>query len=104
DLGLNDFRVDLANFIKTYGEIKNLPQGLHALTRAEEHAQKGMIFVLRNINSTVNIDKLNRLHPYYIVYIDLDGNIINSHLEPKRILDTLRYVCKGQMEPIHDVC
>jgi hypothetical protein len=43
------------------------------------------------------------LHPYYLVYVDDNGNLVNNHLEPKNILDVLRSSCKGQKEPIKEV-
>ena len=104
DLGLNDFRVDLSNYIKTYGKLRNIPEGLHAVTKADNNFKKGVIFVLKNINSSINIDKMNRLHPYYIVYIKDNGELVYSHLESKKILDALRMLCKKKKEPLTDVC
>lgn len=104
DLGLTDFRVDLSNFIKSYGKIKNIPEGLHAVSRSVTSMKKGVIFVLKNVNSTVNIDKMNRLHPYYLVYLDENGAVVNGHLESKHTLDVLRLLCKEKTEPIVDVC
>ncbi len=31
DLGLNDFRMDLLQYIKQNGELSNLPNGMHAV-------------------------------------------------------------------------
>ncbi|RYY50609.1 MAG: ATP-dependent helicase [Chitinophagaceae bacterium] len=105
DLGLNDFRVDLANYIKEYGEIRHLPEGLHAVVPAAADAlEPGAIFVLKNVNSSVNIDKMNRLHPYYLVYIAADGTVEYGHGEPKRILDAFRLLCKGKKEPFRELC
>ena len=104
DLGLNDFRVDLANMIKTYGELSNIPEGLHAVAKSSNILQKGVIFILKNINSSININKLNRLHPYYLVYIDEDGGLIQGHVESKKILDAMRMLSKGQNKPLEDVC
>src|SRR5690606_3434738 len=39
DLGLNDFRVDLSNYIKSYGEIANSPEGLHAVVKSTNSLQ-----------------------------------------------------------------
>jgi len=47
---------------------------------------------------------LNRLHPYYIVYLRNDGSIVSSHVEPKKILDAMRMASKGIDEPITDLC
>ena len=104
DLGLNDFRVDLSNYIKEYGTLKNIPEGLHAVTKSTENLPEGVIFVLKNINSQINIDKLNRLHPYYLLYLSKDGTLIHNHIAAKKILDKLRLLCKGHKEPIYDLC
>lgn len=104
DLGLNDFRVDLSNLIKEYGELSNIPEGLHAVVKSNSVLQSGVIFVLKNVNSSVNINKLNRLHPYYLVYMKMDGAIILNHVESKKILDAIRMLCKGETQPIQDVC
>nr|MBF6608384.1 ATP-dependent helicase [Flavobacterium sp.] len=103
DLGLNDFRIDLSNYIKTFGKLKNIPEGLHAITEASHGLDRGVIYILKNINSSVNIDKLNRLHPYYLVYIKLDGTVVYSHIDAKKILDILRLVAKGKKEPLLDL-
>ena len=106
DLGLNDFRMDLMAYVEQYGEPKNVATGLHAVVPANEGIglQKGVIFALKNINSGVNIDQQNRLHPYYLVYISNQGEIIADHLEIKYLLDLVRSSCKNQDQPIRDVC
>ena len=104
DLGLNDFRVDLTNFIKSYGELQNIPEGLHATVNASEILPPGAVFVLKNVNTSVNINKLNRLHPYYLVYINSNGQLFQSHVESKKILDAMRLLCKGIKEPLLEIC
>ena len=104
DLGLNDFRIDLSNYIKTFGELKNVPEGLHAVTAVKPNTEKGVIFILKNINSQINIDKLNRLHPYYLVFIKETGEIIYNHADAKKTLDSIRLVCKGINEPLVELC
>lgn len=102
DLGLNDFRMDLLNYVKDNGEVRNVPNGMHAVVPAKPtiglHA--GVIFTLRNINQSVNVNQHNRLHPYYLVYIDRSGQVIHDHTEVKRLLDLARTCCKGQDTPI----
>lgn len=104
DLGLNDFRVDLSNFIKIYGELNNVPEGLHAVVQSTEMLSPGVVYVLKNINTSINIDKLNRLHPYYLVYIKDSGELLLNHIESKKILDAMRMLCKGKNEPLIDLC
>jgi len=106
DLGLNDFRMDLLNYVKQHGELDNMPFGMHAVVPAQPELglQPGVIFALKNIHDSVNVNQQNRLHPFYLVYIDDDGQIVADHTEVKRLLDLIRSSCKGRLEPIHDVC
>jgi superfamily II DNA or RNA helicase len=107
DLGLNDFRMDLLNYIKAHpGELEKLPNGLHAVVpaQAELGLRPGVIFALRNIHDSVNINQQNRLHPYYLVYIDEAGEIVADHTEVKRLLDLVRSSAKGRTEPVQAVC
>ena len=104
DLGLNDFRIDLSNYIKEYGEMTDIPEGIHAVVQSTEFLKPGVIFVLKNVNSSVNINKLNRLHPFYLVYMDENENIFYNHIDSKKILDAVRKLCKGISEPIVELC
>ena len=102
DLGLNDFRMDLLNYVKANGELNNMPSGMHAVVPAKPELglHAGVIFTLRNVNSSVNVSQHNRLHPYYLVYISREGQVIHDHTEVKRLLDLVRSCCKGQALPI----
>jgi hypothetical protein len=105
DLGLNDFRMDLVNYIKENGSMANLPNGMHAVCKKDmdRGIEPGVIFVLRNINAGVNIDKTNQLHPFYLVYITANGDVLSNHLNVKTTLDILRAICKGNSEAIQEV-
>lgn len=100
DLGLNEFRLDLLEYIKNHPDIEKAPFGLNAVVPANEDAPAGVIFVLKNRSDSVNIDNQNRLHPFYMVYISNEGEVICDHLSPKQMLDKMRFLCKGKTEPI----
>jgi len=103
DLGLNEFRLDLLNYIKRNGDMDKKPRGLHAVVPATEELPEGVIFVLKNINNSVNVDNRNRIHPFYMVYISTDGEIICDYLNPKKLLDDVRLLCRGKSKPISEV-
>ncbi len=105
DLGLNDFRMDLLNYIDKKGDIANVSNGIHTVCKKDisKNIDNGIIFILKNINQNVNIDNINQLHPFYLVHIDKDGEIVSNHLNVKNILDTIRFLCKGKDEPIKEV-
>ena len=104
DLGLNEFRLDLLEYIKHHEEIETAPKGLHTVVPQAEEAPAGVIFVLRNINDSVNIDNRNRIHPFYMVYISEEGEIVCDYLNPKKLLDTMRLLCRGKSEPVMELC
>ena len=106
DLGLNDFRMDLLNYIKQGGDLSDVPSGMHAVVPAQtdKGLVPGVIFTLRNRNHGVNINQHNRLHPFYLVYIDNNGNVITNHTEVKKLLDLVRSGCKNLDEPVLNVC
>src|SRR5690606_28285235 len=101
DLGLNDFRMDLLNYVKANGELSSVPNGMHAVVDAdpERGLPPGVIFTLRNRNHGVNINQQNRLHPFYLVYIASDGQVVSNHTEVKKLLDLARSACKGKDQP-----
>lgn len=100
DLGLNEFRLDLLEYIKNHPDIDKTPYGLHSVACASEDTQPGVIYVLKNRSNSINIDNQNRLHPFYMVYISNDGDVICDHLSPKQMLDKMRFLCRGKTQAI----
>ena len=104
DLGLNEFHMDLQELHKKYGDADHIPFGISATAGAiKDEAPAGVIYILKNINSGVNIDKQNRLHPFYLVYIKDDGEVFVDHLNPKSLLDKMRLLCKEKDTPSHEL-
>ena len=99
DLGLNEFRLDLLEYIKHHDDVEHAPHGMHAVVGAADDMPPGVVYVLRNISNEVNIGNQNRLHPFYLVYIGEDGEIVCDHLSPKELLDKMRLMCRGHNEP-----
>ena len=101
DLGLNEFRMDLLAYMKEHGNIDHTPFGIHAVVKGEK---PGVIFVLKNINEHINIQNQNRLHPFYMVYVGMDGEVITNHLQPKDTLDVMRHLSRGKAVPDKVLC
>jgi len=79
-----------------------MPTGMHSVVpeNPEMGLNSGVIFTLYNRHQSVNINQQNRLHPYYLVYISNEGEIIADHTQVKHLLDIARSACKGNQEPI----
>ena len=101
DLGLNEFRMDLLAYMKEHGDIDHIPFGIHAVVKGEK---SGVIFVLKNVNENINIENQNRLHPFYMVYVGMDGEVYANHLQPKDTLDMLRHLARGKSLPDKALC
>lgn len=128
DLGLNKFRLDLLAYMKdnvsikreqnapvcaaerekgrltTNPDVEHTPGGLHAVVRGRKDTPEGVIFVLKSRKDARPLDVKNRLHPFYMIYIGMDGDVVINHLSPKDLLNRFRSLCKGQAEPDKDLC
>ena len=104
DLGLNEFRLDLLEYINSNHDVEHTPLGLHAVVKGNEQTPPGTIFVLKNRTAGVNIDHKNQLHPFYMVYIKDDGEVVVDHLHPKDLLDKMRLICKPVSKPDLQLC
>lgn len=102
DLGLNDFRMDLLKYMDQYGDLASSPKGLHAAVPANlaRGLRPGVIFALRSVDGQAAINRHNRLHPHYLIYLDVEGNVITDHTEVKQLLDLIRASCQGADEPV----
>ncbi|MDO4551661.1 MAG: helicase-related protein [Planctomycetia bacterium] len=110
DLGLNEFRLDLLEYIKRCGDLDGVPFGLHAVVSGNADSPRGTIFILKNRNARINLQNQNQLHPFYMVYVsdetNADGESVVhiDHLKPKKLLDLLRQLCKGKDQPEYELC
>ena len=104
DLGLNEFRLDLLEYMKQNPDAELAPHGLHAVLEHTDDCPPGVVYVLRNVSSSINADKKNALHPFYMVYVNMDGEVVYDYLAPKAILDKMRLLCKGKTVPNEPLC
>ncbi len=104
DLGLNEFRLDLLDYMHEGHDIEHTPYGMHAVVKGGEGMPPGVIYVLKNRSQGVNIDHKNQLHPFYLVYVADDGGVVVNHLSPKTLLDDFRLLCKGKAKHDKSLC
>lgn len=101
DLGLNDFRMDLVAYHEANPDIERVPAGINAVVAGDE---PGIIFVLRNVNQQFDAAARNPVHPFYLVYMKDDGEVLHGYLDPKETLDAMRRLCRGKSEPDARLC
>jgi hypothetical protein len=100
DLTMNDFKMDLADYMKiNEAALENAPLGMFAIAPKEKldaGFEPGIILTLKQAQfSKVESKEANALHPYYLVYISQTGEIRYSYLQGKYILDLFKKLCHG---------
>ncbi len=116
EFSLDDFRIDLINFLQKNKELlENAPIGIYALApkeiendrlsdKAKSIFQPGVIFCLRQKESKQNVDKVNPLQPYFLVYVRNDGDVRFSFTKPRQILEMYRLLCSDNPEVFEEMC
>ena len=109
DLTLNDFRIDLADFLKSKSAaLAGLPLGAHAVVseavlNADESDKNripaGTIVCLRSDDQQPGaVDPSYPLAPHYLLHVGPDGTVLLSFTQAKAVLDRLRRIANSQIE------
>ncbi|MBO4728968.1 MAG: DEAD/DEAH box helicase family protein [Spirochaetaceae bacterium] len=121
DFTLDDFRVELSNFIKeNASKMERIPDGIYAIVPSPENTvqpyqkeideaakkiiKPGVIYCLRQKNADEECEKINPLNPYFLVYIYEDGSKIYNYTSAKSILEVYRLLCSGEKAPYDKLC
>lgn len=105
DMTLNDFRMDLAEYLKEHADLlENMPPGVFAVTHPDdliekEGLQPGVIFCLRSESAKVKADSTNALAPYYLVWVSESGEVLMNFTKAKKILDFFKKLSLGRSQP-----
>ncbi len=93
DLTLNDFRMDLTEYMKQNNiPLSDLPFGAFAVAdvSGEPEIVPGVIFCLKNEGSQTVSDTTYALSPLYLIYVSDDGSVILQFTQVRKILDLLK--------------
>ncbi|OGT96914.1 MAG: hypothetical protein A2298_03735 [Gammaproteobacteria bacterium RIFOXYB2_FULL_38_6] len=102
DLTLNDFRMDLSEYMKNnLAGLEQAPCAIYALKTinqqfSEKELEPGVIFCLKNISAKIIQKTAYSLEPHYLVYVAKTGEIKLSFMQAKKILDILKKECIRQ--------
>jgi hypothetical protein len=106
DLTLNDFKMELMEYLKTQRQhLERTPTGIYAVVEANmPDIPAGIIFCLRHLKEGGSSKHTqNSLAPYYLVYVSEQGEIINFFTQSKKILDYYQKLCSGQKEVLPEL-
>ena len=111
---LDDFRAQLLNYLQTReDDLRQADLGLYAVTQPINQngnpvdMKPGVIFCLKQVIAEDNNregEKLNLIHPYYLVYVTDDEVVSIGFTNPKRILERFSQLCVGKTTTDTDLC
>ncbi|AHF04561.1 helicase [Marichromatium purpuratum 984] len=105
DLTLNDFKMDLGNYLKHHQEeLARLPPGACSVTiddalLADSEIKPGAFFCLRSENAKVTVDSTYALSPHFLVFVADDGEVVLNFSQTRRILDLVKKLSLGRSQP-----
>ena len=101
DMSYNDFRFELSDYLKqNKAELLRIPSPMKAkIKTAQDEAEEGVIFCLKKVISS-DLDSFyqNALEPYYLIYMNKEGEQIFSISENKQILDLMQKLSSDGIE------
>lgn len=101
DLTLNDFKMDLMEYLKTDKEnLEHAPLGVHSIVSDE--IEKGVVFCVRALKPQNEAETFS-LEPYYLVHVDQNNEIKSTFSSAKLILDMYKNLCLGKDEAIKEL-
>ncbi|MGJ0333186.1 SNF2-related protein [Aliarcobacter cryaerophilus] len=110
DLTLNDFRMDLSSYLKeNSSKLERAPTGIYSIVLNDnkefiEQFGKGVIYCIKmlgNVDTSSN-DKYS-LEPYYLIFVDENGEIKLDFSNAKIILDFMKKMSSGNDTPSKDL-
>lgn len=103
DLGLNEFRLDLLEYIQHCPDLDQTPFGLHALAPATEGAPSGVIYALKTVPtvSTLTI-KIGYILSIWSISLMTVRSYVITCLQSK-CWTTMRLLCKGKTSAIPEL-
>jgi hypothetical protein len=105
DLTLNDYKMDLSNYLKHHQEeLSTLPLGAFSVATDDELLEEadikpGAFFCLRSENAKLNVDSTYALSPHFLVYVAEDGEVQLNFTQTRRILDVIKKLSLGRSQP-----
>ena len=114
DFSLDEFRLDLMNYLKGNREaLEEAGEGLYAVVppkREVPGAGPGAIFCLRHRaaadkrGNAFDSQRLNPLDPYYLVYVQDDGTVRLTFVQPKESILLMRDLAGGERRAFTKLC
>ncbi len=105
DLGLGDLHANLLSYMRSSFNLRKLPLGIHSVIPAN-HATglvPGVIFTFRNSSQALKAHTSSPIHPYYLVYVGNNGEVLFDYSRSSALLTLMRDNCIQYPDPVKSV-
>ena len=108
DLTLNDFRMNLMEYLKEHEQkLAQMPLGIHSVVKSDneflkEAIGKGTLFCLKYLKNDKQQEGHYSLEPYYLIFMGENNEVKLGFSNAKQILDTYKKLCLGQKHGIQE--
>lgn len=99
DLGLEDYRQDLKRYLEKQPDLAKVPKGIQAVVEVDQAERQGAIFLLKQKGEETAFSRQNRLHPYYLLYLNQDVQSVYALNDAQALLEEIRSLTQGQDQP-----
>jgi hypothetical protein len=100
DLNMNEYLYELSQYVTKTPEIKKIPKGVYSVADGQ---QEGVLFCFKHSNHGDKPKSDSSLYPYYLIYIDNDGEILYGNAQAREVLKLFRKLCYGKSEPMREL-
>lgn len=104
NMTFSEYSTDLKIYLndeKNIKKITNQPEGIFAIARKNENVEEGVIFLFKSVSQTKN--KNNQFDPYYLIFINKNGEVKYSYSSTAKILSLYKSLTKDQKELNYDL-
>ena len=107
DFTLDYFFAQLLRYLeKNRDQLEQTPKGVYALAEPTGGTRPGVVFVLRQRHEKTEPGQrvASPVHPFYLVYIQDDGNIRYGCANTRQVLEAFETVAVGNPDPFTLLC
>lgn len=108
DFSLDDFRMELLRYIeKNKEKLDDAPLGLYSIVPTSSEyltIKPGVIFCLKQKGNFADNEAVNPVQPYFLVYLQDDGELRANFVQTKQILEIYQHLCSGKENVYDELC
>lgn len=97
DLNMNEYLYELSDYVNKTPSLKKVPNGVYSVTDGEN---QGVLFCFKHRNLDDKPKSDSSLYPYYLIYLDNDGQVLYGNGKAREVVKLFRKLCYGKNEPV----